>query len=531
MEGISEEGKERVYILDTTLRDGEQSPGFSMKKEEKMRVARMLAALKVDRIEAGFPASSDGDYEAVKSIAQEIKGPEIFGLCVTEKESIDRCWDAVKHSENPGIHTFISTSNIHRKAKLNGISMGDVKKKVKEAVSYAASKTPNVEYSAEDAMRTPIEDLIEVFKIAIDSGAKTINIPDTVGVISPHRYGAAIKEIVDTIKRDMPERMTKDVIFSVHCHDDLGNATANSFSGVVQGGARQVECCINGIGERAGNCALEEIVMNFAIDEAVWGGNFYTGINRKMIYPASRVLVEITGIDVQPNKAIVGNNAFAHEAGIHSKGMIIDPRTYEIMNSKDIGWVEGSQIIMGKHTGKAAVKRRVENLGYEATDAEIIKIRDGIKTLADKKRNIYESDVVWIIEGVVERASQHYKIDYLTYSRNHKEPAHAVVVMNVGGKEKTEIGYGNGSIDAVFQAINKVAKIKSESEMLKYFDVRADTPGRDAIGKAIIGISGENGNGNGILYGTFGDTDIIYAAAHAYVKAINRKINGEKARK
>lgn len=377
-----------IKIFDTTLRDGEQSPGASLKKEEKLEIARQLVRLNVDIIEAGFPIASEDDFEAVKKIAQEIKGPIICGLARTVKEDIDKCWEAVKYSEKPRIHTFVATSKIHMDKKLR-MEKEEVLLKIKEMVSYARNLCPDIEFSPEDAARTDLDFMVQAAKTAILAGATTINIPDTVGYSQPEEFGNRIVYLFEKLG-DLIE--TNRVTISVHCHNDLGNAVANSLA-AVKNGARQVECTINGIGERAGNCSLEEVVMNLKTRKDYF--QVETKINSREIFKTSQLVSRLTGFKIQKNKAIVGANAFAHEAGVHQDGIIKDKLTYEIMSPEEIGW-QGENLIIGKHSGKNAIEKMLKEQGYNLDREKIQKITKEIKNQADKNKRVSKEDILRI---------------------------------------------------------------------------------------------------------------------------------------
>lgn len=380
-----------IKIFDTTLRDGEQSPGIILSKKEKLKIAKQLKKLGVDIIEAGFPISSQEDYEAVMQIAKEIRGPIICGLARTVKEDIDRCWEAIKYSEKPRIHTFIATSKIHMDEKLKK-SREEIIEIVREMVSYAHSLCVDIEFSLEDASRTENDFMYEVIRIAIESGATTINIPDTVGYSQPEEFGKKIKSIFDNLGDII---LKQGVTISCHCHDDLGNAVANSLE-AIKAGVTQVECTINGIGERAGNASLEEITMNIKTRKEYF--NSYTGINAVKIYETSQMVSKMTNLIIQPNKAIVGKNAFSHESGIHQDGIIKNCITYEIMNPKDVGWI-GENLIIGKHSGKRAVSKILSGEGYNFSEDEIVKITNIFKNLKNKNKNIPKEELIKIAKN------------------------------------------------------------------------------------------------------------------------------------
>ncbi|MBI4652140.1 2-isopropylmalate synthase [Candidatus Desantisbacteria bacterium] len=499
---------EKVIFFDTTLRDGEQSPGASLNIEEKLKIARQLAKLKVDIIEAGFPIASPGDFEAVKLISKEIKGPVICGLARTTQKDIDRAHEALREAEKPRIHTFIATSDIHLKHKLK-MSRNEVIKTAYEAVKYAKKYVSDIEFSAEDAGRSDPVFLHEVIKTAISAGATTINIPDTVGYITPDEFG----NIIRNIKEKVPG--INDIILSVHCHNDLGLAVANSIA-AVQNGARQIECTINGLGERAGNASLEEIVMiletrknYFALD---------TGIKVDEIYRTSRLVSNLTGIIVQPNKAIVGANAFAHEAGIHQDGILKERSTYEIMSAETIG-LDRNRLVLGKHSGRHALKSRLNELGYELAENELEKFYNNFKELADKKKEIFDDDllsILNIIEGV-KTIPEAYKLVSMKVSCGTNEKPKALVTLDVQGKNLSFEGSGDGPVDAVYHAIAEVTGTKS---VLQAYIVKAITGGTDAQGDVTVEVE-EN---NHTVFGRGVDTDIILASAKAYINALNKLV-------
>ncbi|MBI5207054.1 MAG: 2-isopropylmalate synthase [Candidatus Firestonebacteria bacterium] len=502
---------EKVIFFDTTLRDGEQSPGASLNIEEKLKIARQLAKLKVDIIEAGFPIASPGDFEAVKLIAREIKGPVICGLARATQKDIDRAWEALQEAEKPRIHTFIATSDIHLKHKLK-MSRDEVLKAAYEAVIYAKNFLNDVEFSAEDASRSDPYFLHEVIKTAISAGATTINIPDTVGYITPDEFG----EIIYNIKQKVKD--IDQVVLSVHCHNDLGLAVANSIS-AVKNGARQVECTINGLGERAGNASLEEIAMILETRKNYY--NLEIGIKVDEIYHTSRMVSNLTGIIVQPNKAIVGANAFAHEAGIHQDGILKERTTYEIMSAETIG-LDRNRLVLGKHSGRHALKTRLNELGYELKEEELEKFFNNFKELADKKKEIFDEDllsIINIIEGV-KTITETYKLISLEVSCGTKGKPTAKVTLDVDGKNISFEGKGDGPVDAVYHAIAKITGTKSK---LQAYIVKAITGGTDAQGDVTVELE-EN---NRTVFGRGVDTDIIVASARAYINALN-KLKREK---
>ncbi|RMF89324.1 MAG: 2-isopropylmalate synthase [Nitrospinota bacterium] len=495
---------EKVWIFDTTLRDGEQSPGFSMNIEEKIRMATQLAKLNVDVIEAGFPIASEGDFEAVKAVAQAVKGPVIAGLARVPKIDIDRAWEAVRHAERPRIHVFVATSDIHLEYKLRK-SREEILQQSIEAVRYAKSLCDDIEYSPEDASRSDVAFLIKLIEAVIEAGATTVNIPDTVGYATPQEYGQLIRTLRDKVPNIGRARI------SVHCHNDLGLAVANSLAG-VENGARQVECTINGIGERAGNAALEEVVMALRTRKDYY--QHYTDIVTEEIYKTSRLLSHITGIKVQPNKAIVGDNAFAHEAGIHQDGVLKKAITYEIMTPQSIG-LPRNRLVLGKHSGRHAFSKRLQELGYELTREEINKAFVRFKNLADKKKEIYDEDLQAIVEEELSTIPETFELDYLqTTTGNHTLPT-ATVRLRKGELLVQDAAIGDGPVDATYQAIDRITGIPGK--LLEY-SIRAVTEGKDAIGEVVVKVQ-FNGE---VITGRGTSTDVIEASAKAYLNAVNK---------
>ncbi|HEX9873181.1 MAG TPA: 2-isopropylmalate synthase [Deferrimonas sp.] len=494
-----------IRIFDTTLRDGEQSPGASMNIEEKLRIAHQLEKMNVDVMEAGFPIASDGDFEAVKRIAQVIKGPQIAGLCRANDKDIDRAWEALKYAGERGrIHTFIATSDIHMKFKLK-MSEDQVVEAAVKAVRRAAKYTPNVEFSAEDAVRTRLPFLARVVEAVISAGATTVNIPDTVGYTIPTEYF----NIIRYLKENVPN--VEKAILSVHCHNDLGLAVANSLA-AVQAGAGQVECTINGIGERAGNCSLEEVVMALRTRHDILP--FATNIKTEHIYAASRLLSTITGIVVQPNKAIVGANAFAHEAGIHQHGVMMDKSTYEIMTPESIG-LNQNKLVLGKHSGRHAFNQRISDLGYELGKEDLEKAFVRFKTLADQKKEIFDEDLDVIVADEIIRVPETFKLLQMNVSSGSFAAPTATVQMEVKGKVKKTAVMGDGPVDATFKAIKKLTG--STSRLLS-FSVGAITGGTDAQGECTVRLEQD---GREVL-GQGAHPDIIVASAKAYINALNK---------
>ena len=494
-----------IRIFDTTLRDGEQSPGNSMNIEEKLRVAKQLQKLNVDVIEAGFPIASEGDFEAVKRVAQSIKGPEIAGLCRSSDKDIDRAWEALQYAGEQGrIHTFIATSDIHMKYKLR-MEPGKVLEAAVKAVKRARGYTRNVEFSCEDAVRTRIEFLAEVVAAVIDAGATTVNIPDTVGYTIPAEYFNIISYLKQNVKN------IDQAVISVHCHNDLGLAVANSIA-AVQAGARQVECTINGIGERAGNCSLEEFVMILKTRGDILP--FRTNVVTEQITPASRLLSTITGTLVQSNKAVVGANAFAHESGIHQHGVIMEKSTYEIMTPESVG-LKANALVLGKHSGRHAFKKRLAELGYELAEDDMNKAFEKFKALADLKKEVFDEDLDALVAEEVLRPADKFKLDHITVTCGSFAVATATVQLEIDGAPVRTAELGDGPVDATFKAIKKLTK--SKAKLLQY-NVGAITGGTDAQGEATVRIT----DGANTVTGRGSSTDIIEASARAYINALNR---------
>lgn len=499
-----------IKIFDTTLRDGEQSPGNSMNIEEKLRVAKQLQKLNVDVIEAGFPIASEGDFEAVKKIAQTIKGPEIAGLCRSSDKDIDRAWEALKYAGEKGrIHTFIATSDIHMKYKLK-MEPERVLENAVKAVKRAAGYTPNVEFSCEDAVRTRLPFLAQVVEAVIAAGATTVNIPDTVGYTTPFEYFNIIKYLKDNVPN------IEKAIISVHCHNDLGLSVANSVA-AVQAGAGQVECTINGIGERAGNCSLEEFVMILRTRKDILP--FSTNVLTEQLTPSSRLLSSITGIAVQPNKAIVGANAFAHESGIHQHGMLMDKSTYEIMTPESVGLTAGT-LVLGKHSGRHAFKKRLEELGYDLDDDMLNRAFERFKALADLKKEVYDEDLDAIVTDE-SRGEDRYKLEHITVTCGSFAVATATVQMEIEGKTVRTAELGDGPVDSAFKAIKKLTKSKAK---LTQYNVGSITGGTDAQGEVTVRVE----EGGQTVVGKGSSTDIIVASAKAYIHALNRLHNKQK---
>ncbi|EKD42457.1 MAG: hypothetical protein ACD_73C00146G0003, partial [uncultured bacterium] len=493
-----------IKIFDTTLRDGEQSPGCSMNLEEKIRMAHQLAKLNVDIIEAGFPVASDGDFESVQTIAKMVKGVSVAGLARANQMDIARCYEAVKQSDQPRIHTFIATSDIHLKYKLRK-TREEVLHDAFEAVKYAVSLTGDVEFSAEDATRSDPDFLVEVFSQVIAAGAKTLNIPDTVGYTYPTEFGRLIAYLKKNV-RDIDK-----AVISVHCHNDLGLAVSNSLV-AIENGARQVECTVNGIGERAGNASLEEVVMalNVRHDQLP----FKTRIKTEQIYPSSKLLSFITGISVQPNKAIVGENAFAHEAGIHQDGMLKNQMTYEIMTPESVG-IPRNQLVLGKHSGRHAFKDRLVALGTPLEGAALELAFKAFKDLADKKKNVYDEDIMAIVENQTGLLTEKFVLDSLFVESGSKVTPRSTVSLKINGVAKEATESGDGPVDAAFNAIKTLSGFSGQLE--KYV-VNAITGGTDAQGEVVVTVSQDGKT----VRGSGAHTDIVIASALAFLSALNR---------
>ena len=494
----------QIIIFDTTLRDGEQSPGASMNQAEKLRIATQLEKLGVNVIEAGFPAASEGDFESVKAIAETLKIAQVAALCRANEEDIKRGWDAIKDAAHPRIHTFIATSELHMKYKLQ-MDPEKVLDQAVKSVRLAASYTDNVEFSAEDGSRSDRDFLCRVFEAVIDAGATTVNLPDTVGYAIPEEYA----QLVTYVLKNTPN-MHKAVL-SVHCHNDLGLATSNTLA-AIKAGARQVEVTVNGIGERAGNTSLEEVVMSLHTRP-----NFFpqtTTIDTKRIYPTSRLVSMITGILVQPNRAIVGANAFAHEAGIHQDGVLKNPMTYEIMNPETIG-LNKNNLVLGKHSGRHALNDHVQKLGYNLSKEELDRVFEKFKRLADKKKNIQDEDIEALINEGVLRSSETFCLEYIHVLSGNTVFPTASVQLNINGRPVQGATEGTGPIDAVYNIISKLTGTKSK---LLRFTISALTEGTDAQGEVMVRLE-EDGI---VALGKGADSDIIIASALAYINGLNR---------
>jgi 2-isopropylmalate synthase len=498
------EDSKRVLIFDTTLRDGEQSPGISLNRQEKLEIAHQLARLGVDVIEAGFPITSPGDSEAVQAIAQEVHGPVICGLARTSKLDIDAAWHAIRESERPRIHMFLATSDIHIERKLQ-TTREDVKGQVRAAVAQAREYTDDVEFSPEDGSRSDVEFMAEVIQIALEEGATTINVPDTVGYALPQEYAAMFTELYRLVPG------LHDVVVSVHCHDDLGLAVANSLAG-VQAGARQVESAINGIGERAGNASLEEVVMLLRTREPALG--LWTGVDTTEIARTSRLVSRLTGYQVQPNKAIVGRNAFAHEAGIHQDGVLKERATYEIMDATTVGLASNS-IVLGKHSGRHALHKALEEMGFELDGQALNTAFKRFKEIADRKKHVTAMDLEALVTDELREEIPGYSLEWFEVEASSRRPPHALVSVTLPDGSSAQGSFiGDGPIDAVFQAIDAAAGVGAK---LSDFKIGAVTEGQDALGEVsvVVEVNSYTGAGQGV------STDIIDAAARAYLRALS----------
>jgi 2-isopropylmalate synthase len=497
----------RVLIFDTTLRDGEQSPGISLNTQEKLEIAGQLARLGVDVIEAGFPITSPGDFEAVQTIARTVEGPVIAGLARTHVADIDAAWGAVRDAPRPRIHTFISTSDIHIRHQLQS-TREDVLGQARAAVAHARQYVEDVEFSPMDATRADVEFTAEVCQVAIDEGATTINIPDTVGYTMPHEYTAYLTRLYELVPA------LQGVVLSVHCHDDLGLAVANSFAGLLAG-ARQVECAVNGIGERAGNASLEEIVMLLHTRERAVG--LQTAINTREIARTSRMVSRLTGYSVQPNKAIVGRNAFAHESGIHQDGVLKERTTYEIMDATTVG-LEANSIVLGKHSGRHALAQALSELGLEVSGQALNTAFKRFKAIADKKKQVTAMDLEALVTDELREEIAAYRLEWFDVEASSRRPPHATVgVISPDGEELVGSFTGDGPVDAIFRAINAATGADAR---LREFRVDAVTGGQDALGETsvVLEVGGVVGSGQGV------STDILEAAGRAYVRALSNAV-------
>jgi 2-isopropylmalate synthase len=503
---------DRVMIFDTTLRDGEQSPGCSMTQSEKLRVAKALAELGVDVIEAGFPAASQGDWDAVHAVAREVRGPIICGLARCEREDIAKVASALAPAEKRRIHVFLATSAIHREFKLN-MAKDEIIRRAVEGVKIAREFCDDVEFSPEDASRTEVEFLAQVVEAVIDAGATTVNIPDTVGYTVPHEFA----ELFRYLRKNVPN--IEKARLSVHCHDDLGMAVANSLTAVVSG-ARQIECTINGIGERAGNCSLEEIVMALRTRETFF--NATTNINSQRLYPTSRLVASITGMPIPRNKAVVGENAFAHESGIHQHGMLKHASTYEIMRPQDVGLARSS-LVLGKHSGRHALRERVKELGFALEEQEFERVFIEFKALADKKKELFDGDIEALVLRAEGTDTGPWTLAALRTSSEVDGGGKATIaLLHSDGTRLERSASGDGPVDAAFKAIEDATGIRPA---LQKFELRSLTEGEDAQGEAVVYV-----NFNDRSYrGASATTDIVESATRAFLEVINRIEQSQRA--
>jgi 2-isopropylmalate synthase len=500
--------KNQLIVFDTTLRDGEQSPGASMTRDEKVRIAKQLERMRVDIIEAGFPVASPGDFEAVKAVAEVVQESTVCALARAVEKDIDRAAEAIKPARRSRIHTFIATSPIHMQHKLR-MTPEQVLERAVAMVKRARQYTDDVEFSAEDAVRSEIDFLCRIFEAAIAAGARTVNVPDTVGYSVPHAWGERMKTLIERVPN------SDRAIWSTHCHNDLGLAVANSLSAVLNG-ARQVECTVNGLGERAGNASLEEIVMTVRTRQDVFPCD--TRIDTTQIVPASRLVSGITGFPVQPNKAIVGANAFAHESGIHQDGVIKKRETYEIMRAEDVGWT-ANRMVLGKHSGRNAFRQRLKELGIEfRTEDELNSAFERFKELADKKHEIFDEDLQALVtEEGLEQENEHFRLVSLRVCSETGRTPHARVVLAVNGSERDAGADGSGPVDAAFKAIDSVVDAGTQ---LQLYSVSNITSGTDSQGEVTVRLE----KGGRIVNGHGADTDIVIASAKAYLNALNKLV-------
>ena len=499
-------GNRRIQFFDTTLRDGEQSPGICLGIEEKVEIGLALARLKVDVIEAGFPAASPGDLAAVQAVAARVKGPAIAGLARANQKDIDLAWEGVRKAERPRIHTFIATSDIHLEYKLK-MSRAEVLEAAVAAVRYARTLTPDIEFSAEDASRSDWGFLTEIFGAVIRAGATVINVPDTVGYAMPDEFA----RLITHLRQNTPD--IEKAIISVHCHDDLGMAAANSIAAVMAG-ANQVECTINGIGERAGNAALEEIAMALATRREHFGVE--TGLDTKQIYRTSRLVQNLTGFNPPPNKAIIGDNAFAHESGIHQHGVLSNSLTYEIMNPEIVG-VPRNALVLGKHSGRHAFEDRLRALGHELSAEKINELFVQFKALADKKKTVFDRDIEALVDQKPVAGPEHYQLIGHHVVSGTQGPAMASVRISSAGLKTplSQAAVGDGPVDAIFNAIETAVGF---SVNLKDYQLKAVTSGQDALGEATVWVERDNQ----VFIGRGLSTDVVEASARAFVNAVNK---------
>ncbi len=501
--------QDKLIIFDTTLRDGEQSPGASMTREEKIRIARALELMKVDIIEAGFPIASEGDFESVRAVAEIVKDSTVCGLARAKPADIDRAGEAIKPANSGRVHTFLATSPIHMEHKLR-MTPDQVVEAAVAAVKQARQYTDDVEFTPEDAGRSEPDFLCRVIEAVIDAGANTINIPDTVGYNVPHQFGALIRDLIKRVPN------SDKAVFSVHCHNDLGLAVGNSLAAVLNG-ARQVECTINGLGERAGNASLEEIVMAVRTRQDIFDCD--TGLDTTQIMNCSRMVSGITGFNVQPNKAIVGANAFAHESGIHQDGVLKSRETYEIMRAQDVGWTT-NKLVLGKHSGRNAFKTHMSDLNIHfESEEELNEVFSRFKALADKKHDIYDEDLLALVnEAAFETENETIKLVSLRVCCETGETPVASMTLNIEGEERQAEASGDGPVDACFKAIEKMTETGVE---LQLYSVNAITTGTDSQGEVTVRVE-KDGH---VINGQGADTDIVIASAKSYINAINKVVN------
>lgn len=496
--------QDRVVIFDTTLRDGEQSPGATMTHDEKLEIAEMLDEMGVDIIEAGFPIASVGDFEAVSDIARQAKNAVICGLARAQIKDIDRCWEAVRHAKRPRIHTFIGTSPLHR--AIPNLDMDQMAERIHETVTHARNLCDNVQWSPMDATRTEHDYLCRVVEIAIKAGATTINIPDTVGYTAPRESAGLIRMLIEKVSG------ADEVVFATHCHNDLGMATANALA-AVEAGARQIECTINGLGERAGNTALEEVVMALKVRNDIMP--FHTGIDTTKIMGISRRVAAVSGFPVQFNKAIVGKNAFAHESGIHQDGMLKNAETFEIMRPEDIG-LSATNLVMGKHSGRAALRAKLKDLGYELADNQLNDVFVRFKALADRKKEVYDDDLVALMTDSASAEGQ-MQVKFLRVVCGTEAPQSADLILTIDGTDHQVTAQGDGPVDATFKAVRMLFP---HTARLALYQVHAVTEGTDAQATVSVRLE-EDGK---IVTGQSSDTDTVVASAKAYVNALNNLV-------
>ncbi len=499
---------DRIYFFDTTLRDGEQSPGATMNLAEKLRLARQLEIVGVDVMEAGFPAASPGDFEAVKAIAAQTRNVQVAGLCRATLGDIDACWDAIKDAEAPRIHTFVSTSPLHMQHKLRK-SPDAVLEMAVAGVKRAASYTSNVEFSAEDASRSEWDFLCKITEAAINAGATVINLPDTVGYAQPEEYAALVRYVMEHTPN------SHKATFSVHCHNDLGLAVANTLA-AVGAGARQVEVTLGGIGERAGNAALEEVAMALRVRHDYF--KLQNNITTEQLFPACRMLYMTIGQPIPPNKAIIGGNAFAHESGIHQDGMLKHRETYEIMTPQSVGRAQ-TDLVLGKHSGRNAVTNKLESLGYNLDEAQVNVVFAAVKNLADMKKEIHDEDLVALVLEEIYRLPDRYRLRHASINSSSTQdiPPTAAVVMEIDGEEKRSAAFGVGPVDALFNAVNQLVGMAPE---IQRYAVNAITGGSDAQGEVTVRICDTATNICAVGRGAH--PDITVSSARAYVNALNR---------